>query len=325
MQWYMDGIDNTSRNGSRQIRLVITTPENVEEMQLMTGAYSAEFGRAAGGVVNVITRSGTNQLRGSAMAMIRPSDLIARPPLAATRPKQTWHMLQGNAGGPLLRDRLFLFGNYEFNPYTSASPITITPAAIAAQDLGNPAVSLRFNFVNLFAQDEWRVSPNLTLKADSSLRSAIATMRRSGLFARDAALDDETFVARSWERAAEGLNSILAVYGKGQQPRYPAIDAVSHDAASAPYGQVVHTAVSLMNEEAAKWGRFYRPTLALALRLLDINWRDEAGRHEPMHLGANAAAYKRGWRPSGGRTTPTPWRWSRARVCPRRWSARTTR
>ncbi len=53
----MDGIDNTSRNGSRQIRLVITTPENVEEMQLMTGAYSAEFGRAAGGVINVITRS----------------------------------------------------------------------------------------------------------------------------------------------------------------------------------------------------------------------------------------------------------------------------
>jgi outer membrane receptor protein involved in Fe transport len=64
MQWYMDGIDNTSRNGSRQIRLVITTPENVEEMQLMTGAYSAEFGRAAGGVINVITRSGTNELRG---------------------------------------------------------------------------------------------------------------------------------------------------------------------------------------------------------------------------------------------------------------------
>ncbi|MGH9160036.1 MAG: TonB-dependent receptor [Vicinamibacteraceae bacterium] len=140
MQWYMDGIDNTSRNGSRQIRLVITTPENVEEMQLMTGAYSAEFGRAAGGVINVITRSGTNQFRGSAMGMIRPSSWIARPPLAATTREQTWHMVQGNVGGPILRDRLFLFANYEFNPYENVSPVTITPAAIEA--LGLPASEL---------------------------------------------------------------------------------------------------------------------------------------------------------------------------------------
>jgi Carboxypeptidase regulatory-like domain/TonB dependent receptor/TonB-dependent Receptor Plug Domain len=132
MQWYMDGIDNTSRNGSRQIRLVITTPENVEQMQLMTGAYSAEFGRAAGGVINVITRSGTNQLSGSMMAMTRPNALIARSPLAATKTNQWWHMVQGNIGGPIVRDRLFVFANYEFNPYENVNPVTITPAAIAA-------------------------------------------------------------------------------------------------------------------------------------------------------------------------------------------------
>lgn len=137
MQWFMDGIDNTSRNGTRQIRLVITTPENVEEMQLMTGTYSAEFGRAAGGVINVITRSGTNQLRGSVLAMKRPSAWIARPPLATTKPEQTWGMVQGNVGGPLLRDRVFLFANYEYNPYTLASPITIAPAAVAALKLSD--------------------------------------------------------------------------------------------------------------------------------------------------------------------------------------------
>lgn len=135
MQWYMDGIDNTSRNGSRQIRLVITTPENVEEMQLMTGAYSAEFGRAAGGVINVITRSGANVFRGSAMGMSRPSDLIARSPLAAVKTKQTWSMVQGNFGGPLVRERLFFFANYEFNPYENVNPVTITPANVAALNL----------------------------------------------------------------------------------------------------------------------------------------------------------------------------------------------
>jgi hypothetical protein len=42
-----------------------------------------------------------------------------------------------------------------------------------------------------------------------------------------------------------------------------------------------------------KWDAFYEPTRALALRLLDINWRDEAGRLEPIHLGQNAGAFKR--------------------------------
>src|SRR5262245_8023637 len=132
MQWFMDGLDNTSRNGGRQIRLVITTPENVEEMQLLTGGYTAEFGRAAGGVINVITRSGTNAFSGSVMGMDRPSGLISKAPLAARKAKQTWYMVDGNIGGPLIHDRLFLFANYEFNPYTSESPITITPAAVAA-------------------------------------------------------------------------------------------------------------------------------------------------------------------------------------------------
>ena len=132
MQWFMDGLDNTSRNGGRQIRLVITTPENVEEMQLLTGGYTAEFGRAAGGVINVITRSGTNEFSGSVMGMDRPSAIISKAPLAATKAEQTWEMVDGNIGGPLIRDRLFLFANYEFNPYTSESPITITPAAVEA-------------------------------------------------------------------------------------------------------------------------------------------------------------------------------------------------
>ena len=118
-------------------------------------------------------------------------------------------------------------------------------------------------------------------------------MRSSGLFNRDIELDDRAFVVRSWERAAGGLNNVLAVYGKGEKPRYPQIDAVSYDANAAEYGQLVHTAIGLMNERAEKWNAFYEPTRTLALRLLDLNWRDEAGRLEPMHLGENAAAFRR--------------------------------
>lgn len=131
------------------------------------------------------------------------------------------------------------------------------------------------------------------LVKSGALKPVVEQMRRSGLFGRDGALSDDAFVARSWERAAEGVNNLLAVYGRGEKPRYPAIDAVSHDAASSAYGQLVHTAIGLMNEKADQWDRFYQPTLVFGLRLLDLNYRDEAARHEPMHQGENAAAYKR--------------------------------
>jgi hypothetical protein len=142
MSWSMDGLDNSQRRTNRQIRLVISTPENVEEMQVLTGAYSAEFGRAAGGVINVISRSGNNEFRGGAMALTRPNSWAARPPLATVKPEQEWWMIQGNAGGRLVRDKVFFFANYEYNPLKAPQPVTIAPAAAAAlglppEDLGN--------------------------------------------------------------------------------------------------------------------------------------------------------------------------------------------
>ena len=53
----VDGLDNSQRRTNRQIRLVISTPESVQEMQVLSGTYSAEFGRAVGGIINVISRS----------------------------------------------------------------------------------------------------------------------------------------------------------------------------------------------------------------------------------------------------------------------------
>ena len=123
--------------------------------------------------------------------------------------------------------------------------------------------------------------------------SLIQTMRRTGLFARDATLTDEALLVRSWERTADGLNHVLAVYGHGKAPRYPAIDSVSHDVTSTPYGRMVHTSITVMAEKGSAWDAWYQPTRDFALRLLDLNWRDEAGRHEPLHRGENAAAFTR--------------------------------
>ena len=143
MTWSMDGLDNSQRRTNRQIRLVISTPENVEEMQVLTGAYSAEFGRAAGGVINVISRSGTNALHGGAMALVRPNDWAARPPLAAVKPEQEWWMVQGNVGGPLVARPRVLLRQLRIQPAQGAAAgddrrrPRPRRSAFPASDLGN--------------------------------------------------------------------------------------------------------------------------------------------------------------------------------------------
>src|SRR6516225_8420176 len=135
--WNLDGLDNTQRGGSRQIRMVITTPEAVEEIQVLASGYSAEFGRAAGGQVNVILKSGTNQYHGSGLFLYRPRDWQARPSLAAVNPEETWSDGAFTFGGPILKDRLFFFTQFEHNPYTRPNALTILPANAAT--LGLPA------------------------------------------------------------------------------------------------------------------------------------------------------------------------------------------
>ncbi|HMF78896.1 MAG TPA: TonB-dependent receptor [Bryobacteraceae bacterium] len=133
--WTVDGLDNTQKGGNRQIRLVITTPEAVEEMQVLANGYSAEFGRAAGGQVNVILKSGTNDFHGSALFLYRFSDMQARPSLAAVNPNRTWHDEAFTLGGPIIKNKLFFFGQYESNPYTLPTAVTISPANAAALKL----------------------------------------------------------------------------------------------------------------------------------------------------------------------------------------------
>jgi len=134
-QWNLDGLDNTQHGTNRQIRLVIVTPEAVAQAQTLSNGYSAEFGRAAGGQVNVVLKSGTNDFHGSALGQYRPIDLQAIPTLLKTQPNRTWYDYAFSLGGPILKDRLFFFGQFENNPYTLPNAITITPTNAAALGL----------------------------------------------------------------------------------------------------------------------------------------------------------------------------------------------
>ena len=88
--------------------------ETVREFRVETNAYSAEFGRLAGGQVNVLTKSGTNQFHGSVYEYHRNDALDARNYFDTLgKPDFTRNQFGGSLGGPLAANRLFFFGGYE--------------------------------------------------------------------------------------------------------------------------------------------------------------------------------------------------------------------
>jgi Carboxypeptidase regulatory-like domain/TonB dependent receptor-like, beta-barrel len=85
----------------------------VGEFSVLTSNYSAEYGRTAGGVVNAITRSGTNQLHGDAYWFLRDEDFDARNFFDSTIPPFHRNQFGGSLGGPIRKDKTFFFADYE--------------------------------------------------------------------------------------------------------------------------------------------------------------------------------------------------------------------
>ena len=108
----------------------------IQEFSVLTSNYSAEYGKTSGGVVNAITKSGTNQFHGSAYEFLRNSALDADNFFdnATGTPKPPFRRNQfgASAGGPIRKDRTFIFGDYEGirqSLGTTVSPIVLSPNA----------------------------------------------------------------------------------------------------------------------------------------------------------------------------------------------------
>jgi outer membrane receptor protein involved in Fe transport len=85
----------------------------VQEFQVVSSNFSAEYGRASGGVVNTVTRSGGNNLHGTAYWFFRNRTLNARDRYAAFNPPEVRHQAGASLGGPIRKDKLFYFLNTE--------------------------------------------------------------------------------------------------------------------------------------------------------------------------------------------------------------------
>jgi Carboxypeptidase regulatory-like domain len=88
-------------------------PDALQEFKLITHNYSAEFGRDSGSVLAAITKTGTNQFHGDLWEFLRNTDLNARNYFSKTVPVLIQNQFGATAGGPIIRDKLFLFGAYQ--------------------------------------------------------------------------------------------------------------------------------------------------------------------------------------------------------------------
>jgi hypothetical protein len=111
----IDGNDNTEQfydeNAGRTRIGSQVSADAVQEFQVVSTDYSAEYGRAMGGVVNTVTKSGTNDIHGSGFYFLRSTGLVARDPFASFIPSERRVEGGGSIGGPIIKDKLFYFVN----------------------------------------------------------------------------------------------------------------------------------------------------------------------------------------------------------------------
>jgi hypothetical protein len=137
--YLLDGVINTDPDYNALSYVPII--DSIAEFQVQVAQYGAEYGRASGGQINVLTQSGSSDWHGSAWEFLRNNVLDARPfnyTLSPDVPKFQRNQFGGQIGGPLRKDRLFGFFSYEGlrNRQAAGSPTTVSvPSAL--QRAGN--------------------------------------------------------------------------------------------------------------------------------------------------------------------------------------------
>ena len=144
----LDGVDNISYSNSfrgENVQLVQPSVDALQEFKIQTNAYSAEYGRSSGAVVNATIKSGTNAMRGTLYEFLRNDALDANNffsnALGAPKPERRRNQFGAAIGGPLVKNRTFWFGDYEGLRDNEGVPrVRQVPTAAEKQGLFSTAV-----------------------------------------------------------------------------------------------------------------------------------------------------------------------------------------
>lgn len=149
----LDGVDNNTVSNAGSIGrngiALVPSVDAVQEFKVKTSTFSAEFGHAAGAVVNATIKSGTNEFHGTAFEFLRNDKLDANNFLtnAAGQPKAAFRQNQFGAvfGGPVIRNKTFFFADYQGTRQASAAGSSISdiaPAALRAGDFSGVSTTI---------------------------------------------------------------------------------------------------------------------------------------------------------------------------------------
>ncbi|MBZ5580475.1 MAG: TonB-dependent receptor [Acidobacteriia bacterium] len=148
---------------------IVPNLDSLAEFRVLTNNFDAEYGNYAGGVVNVITKSGTNQVHGSAFEFLRNTDLDARNFFSPERSFYRQNQFGGTVGGPVKKDQVFYFADYQGTRQSQGIDTGLIPVPTLTNrtgDLSDDASSLTGEvggpyLANLLTQKlGYGVSPN---------------------------------------------------------------------------------------------------------------------------------------------------------------------
>jgi hypothetical protein len=135
----LDGLDNNQV--SDNLVGYAPSPEAIQEFNLITSNASAEFGSFQGGIISVSIKSGTNEFHGSAFEFFRNDVLNANSwsnnLTGAAKPKERWNQFGGSVGGPIIKDKLFFFTDYQGLRYNVPAATGAITALTNAQRQGD--------------------------------------------------------------------------------------------------------------------------------------------------------------------------------------------
>lgn len=143
INYQLDGVthNDTYVNAS----LPFPNPDAIQEFALQSSNFSAEFGNAAGGVVNIVSKSGTNQFHGDVFEFLRNGSLNAKPYFGTSHDYLHRNQYGGTLGGPILKSKLFFFGTYQGTRTSSSTTAGSAFVPDAAERTGNFGELLKQN------------------------------------------------------------------------------------------------------------------------------------------------------------------------------------
>src|SRR5262245_26919430 len=119
------------------VNLPFPNPDVIQEFNLQSSNFTAEYGNAAGGIVNIVTRSGSNEIHGSLFEFLRNGALNARNFFAPKQDTLKRNQFGGSVGGPIVKNKLFYFGTYQGTRIRSTALGSVAFVPTAAEREGD--------------------------------------------------------------------------------------------------------------------------------------------------------------------------------------------